>query len=51
MLVLEVSVVAAVLPMAAVTEGARHLTGELVRLLLARVPAGVLRWVKKTFSA
>ena len=40
MLVLEVSIVAAVLPMAAVTEGARHLTGELVRLLLARVPAG-----------
>ena len=41
MLVLEVSVVAAVLAMAAVTEGARHLTGELMRLLLARVPAGV----------
>ena len=40
MLVLKVPIVAAVLPMAGVTEGARHLTGELVRLLLARVPAG-----------
>ena len=40
MLVLEVPIVAAVLPMAAVTEGARHLTRKLVRLLLARVPAG-----------
>ena len=49
MLVLEVSIVAAVLPMAAVTEGARHLTRKLVRLLLARVPAGV-RCVKKTFT-
>ena len=46
MLVLKVPIVAAVLPMAGVTEGARHLTGELVRLLLARVPAGVSKEYK-----